>query len=264
VAVKRIRFLRARPDFTLEVESLAKLNHPCVLRIVRWRFSDCESDAEIQTEYARNGSLDRVLADHQHGQGLSFWNRTAIGILLCGIVLGMRYIHFSGVIHRDLKPENILLNEKGHPLIADFGSCHFQSDDATPTPESGTVRYAAPEQYSEDGAPTPKIDVFSFGLVLYEMLVGSPVFSASEPPFFVIRRLRARDLPSVPQSCGFVMQDLIRRCWRQNPVDRPTFHQIFSEFQFHHYNILPNAAPDEIRDFCEAIVDWEIRAGIPQ
>jgi serine/threonine protein kinase len=175
----------------------------------------------------------------------------------------MRYIHLSGIVHRDLNPSNILLNDKWYPLIADFGSSHFQSQDATPLPGCGTVRYAAPEQYEADSVPTPKIDVFSFGLILYELLVGSPVFSASETPFDVIRRLQRRERPEVPASCGSIMQDLIVRCWKQNPEERPTFHQILWEFQCHGFNILPNADGNEIGDFCHAILDWERKAGIP-
>jgi serine/threonine protein kinase len=194
----------------------------------------------------------------------SLMNAAKICIIICGIGLGMRSIHLSGVIHRDLNPSNILLNERLHPLIADFGSAHFQSDDATPLPESGTVYYAAPEQYQEDAVPTPKIDVFSFGLILYELLVGSPVFPSSVSVFDVIRRLRNRDLPRIPASCGFVMEDLIGRCWKDNPDDRLTFHQILWEFQCHGFSILPYAAPNELQDFCDAILDWERKAGIPQ
>jgi hypothetical protein len=260
VAVKHIWFPTA--SFMMEVESLAKLNHPCILRIVGWRHPDSLGNAaQIHTEYAPNGSLARLLTDSP--SPLSISNATRTAIIICGIVLGMRYIHLSGLIHRDLKPANILLNEKHHPLIGDFGSSLFQADDVTPTFDSGTIRYAAPEQYGED-APTPKSDVFSFGLVLYELLVGSPVFSPSERSFSVIRRLRKGELPVVPGDCGFFMQELIARCWAHDPDVRPSFHQILWEICCVNFAILPNAAPNEIQDFCDAIVDWERKAGIPQ
>jgi serine/threonine protein kinase len=176
----------------------------------------------------------------------------------------MRYIHFSGVIHRDLKPSNILLNEKGHPLISDFGSSRFEADDATPTRQDSTVHYAAPEQCLEDAALTSKVDVFTFGLLLYELLVHYPVFPQSNTPFDVIRCLRNRDLPAVPTHCGSVMQNLIPRCWLPDPGKRPSFDEILSDFRSCQFNILPNADSTEIDDFYQAIVEWERRDGIFQ
>jgi serine/threonine protein kinase len=190
VAVKHIRFARERDVFIREIEILAKLNHPCVVRILGWTFPANSKSGQIHMEYAPNGSLDRVLAKRTQSESGSFLNATWAGIVICGMVLGLRYIHFSGVLHRDLKPGNILLNEKRHPLIADFGSARFSSDDATPTAETGTICYAAPEQYLENAAPATKSDVFSFGLILYEILVGWPVFSSTDSPFDVIQRLR--------------------------------------------------------------------------
>jgi serine/threonine-protein kinase len=80
--------------------------------------------------------------------------------------------------------------------ICDFGSSRSEDDTAaiaTET-ETGSVHYAAPEQY-EDGFCTTKLDVFAFGLVLYEMLTRVPVFHPSQSPFTLIQRLRAHDLP---------------------------------------------------------------------
>jgi serine/threonine protein kinase len=262
LAVKHISCLSHKTAFIREAEILARLNHPCVLRIVGWASPDSSHDAQIHTEYATNGSLDLVLDKVRKDCLRRFWNPTGIGIIICGIVLGMRYIHCSGVIHRDLKPANILFDEKGYPMISDFGACRLQTEDATPTPESGTIYYSAPELYKEDYIPTPKCDVFSFGLILYEVLVRSPVFSPSEQPLPVLRRLRARDFPAVPAHCGRFMQALIPRCWK-GPQDRPSFFEIFSLFRSHRFEIVPNANAGEIEAFCDAILEWERRAGIP-
>jgi aurora kinase len=264
LAVKHLSFPLHISVLIREVEHLSRLNHPNVLRIVGWAFEDSSHSAEIQTEYMANGSLDRVFDQVRRGEPPAFWNATGIGILICGIVLGMRYIHMCGVIHRDLKPGNILLNEKGHPLIGDFGGSRLESDEATPSGECGTVCYAAPEQYVENAVQTAKMDVFSFGLIVYELLVGSPVFSPSDSPFTVIRRLRDEDLAEIPVSCGSMMGDLISRCWRRNPEDRPSFDEIFSQFRAHGFNIVANAVSGEIEDFCDAILEWEHHAGLVQ
>jgi serine/threonine protein kinase len=250
--------------FIREVELLAKLNHPCVVRVLGWAFPDGSHAAQIHTEYAPSGSLKRLLADVKNGLARSFWNPTGIGILICGIVLGMRYIHLSGVIHRDLKPGNILLNEKGHPLIADFGASRLMCDDTTATAGYGTVYYSAPELIEEGVTTTMKSDVFAFGLLLYEIIVGSPVFSDSDGIFGVIRRLRAKDLPPIPLKCGLLINDVICRCWSMNPDDRPSFSDILARFEAHDFSLLPNANADALRDYCGAIREWERMEGIPQ
>jgi serine/threonine protein kinase len=148
-------------------------------------------------------------------------------------------------------------------MISDFGACHLECDDETAASESGTVYYSAPELLNEGVVATRKSDVFSFGLIVYELVVGSPVFPLSDGAFAAIRRLRQRDLPLIPANCGSLMQDLIPRCWSANPDDRPTFSEILALFQHHQFGLLPNADMTGIRDFCEAILEWERRAGIP-
>jgi serine/threonine protein kinase len=261
VAVKHLQKAVISSDVIHEVTALAKLNHPSVLRIVGWHPAEASTGAEIWTEYASNGPIHSLLRGIGTGKIPPFWDEKGLGIVICGIVLGLRYVHFSGVIHGDVKPSNILLNANGHPLIGDFGSSYLDSDQGTPT-RPVTIHYSFPEHFDEGAVRTPKSDVFSFGLVLYELVVGRPVFSASIGPLAVIKRLLARDLPTVPTRCGLVMADLIRRCWFTDPNDRPSFDEILSEFRFHNFNILPNAVATEIEDFCEAILDWERGAGI--
>jgi serine/threonine protein kinase len=263
-AVKHIWQSHEKAVFIREVQALAALNHPCVLKILGWALPDKSTRSQIHTEYATNGSLDQILSEVKRGERRKFANPTGMGIIICGIVLGMRYVHWSGVVHRDLKPSNILLNEHGQPLISDFGSSRFQSDDATPTPDTGSVHYAAPELYEDEIQLTAKCDVFSFGLILYEILSGTPVFDATELPFPIIRRLRMRDLPKVPISWYPVMRELIPQCWRPNPNDRPSFWEIFARFRAHDFELLADSEPEKVRDFCGGVLDWERKAGMPQ
>jgi serine/threonine protein kinase len=124
-----------------EVEALANLNHPCVLRIVEFCFPNGSSCAQIHTECAATGSLPAIFTRLKYQPPGTFWNATRIGIILCGIALGMRYIH------QDLNPSNVLITEDWRARVGDFGSSRFVNDAGTPT--GATRRFTTlPRSYS--------------------------------------------------------------------------------------------------------------------
>jgi serine/threonine protein kinase len=258
IAVKIIeREKLNEPNFFRELEALCHLNHPCVVRIVSWSPLDQSNRAEICTEFASNKSLDFVLERVGRADRPFFWNPTGKAILICGIVLGMRYVHSKGYIHQDLKPGNILINGEGRGLISDFGSVCCSSHDATLTSEEATLRYAAPELCHEHKERTGKVDVFSFGSILYEILTERPVFPLSLYPRPVLRLLLKGEMPIIPDLCGSRMQDLIHRCWSMNPESRPSFHSILSEFTSAEFDIVPGALAVRVREYVEEIRQWE-------
>jgi hypothetical protein len=114
-----------------EIESLAALNHACVLRIVTWAYPQGEQCAEIHTEYAERASLENVLKGNKIRTDKVFWTPTGSGSAICDMVLGMRFVHRQGIVDRDLKPSNILIRDNGRALIGDFGSSRLTRDDAT-------------------------------------------------------------------------------------------------------------------------------------
>jgi serine/threonine protein kinase len=105
--------------------------------------------------------------------------------MIVGIILGMRYLHSQSIIHRDLKPENILLDRLSRIRIGDFGLAREDSYFFS-KPGAGTPLYMAPEIILLGQPPTTKVDVFAFGLILYEILVGRAVFPKSLPPAEII------------------------------------------------------------------------------
>jgi serine/threonine protein kinase len=247
-----------KASFIREIEFLVALNHPCILRILGFSFPSRPTTARIRTEYAENGSLASVLKRARDGSKLNFWNPTGRGLIIFGIVLGMRFVHSCGILHRDLKPSNILINDLGHALIGDFGVSAFDWDDGTMTAETGTVNYAAPEQFREE-EPTNKIDVFAFGLIAYEIFVGIAVFPHSMYPGPIMKRILAGDLPRIPDECGQFMQELIARCWSMDPESRPCFADIAVELQSNDFANFPGADPRVIREYVTGILAWEAR-----
>jgi serine/threonine protein kinase len=257
IAVKHVQALSSLADqgFLREVECMAKLNHPCVLRILGSALPDSSGDAQIHTRFAERGSLKDVLLPRD-----SFLTRTQMGIIICDIVLGMRYVHSKHIIHKDLKPSNILVTGAGRALIADFGTSRFEFEDATLTPDSGTVRYAALELFEDNVTCTPKVDTFSFGLILFEILCDRPAFPNSMGQFEVIRALRQENMPPIPDSCGSLMQGLISRCWSKDPALRPSFPEIFDLFQSRDFAILPGADAAAIENAVAEVLAWETRS----
>jgi serine/threonine protein kinase len=252
IVVKSVPIANAKDGSVLrEVEFLVRLNHPCVLRIVGWARPGRTAHSEIHTEFAENRSLKHFLS-----QNAMFPNPTQQGLIICDIVLGMRYVHAQRIIHGDLKPSNILITGDWRALIADFGTSRVENE-AEPAQQGGTVCYAAPELFDESVNCTRKVDVFSFGFILYEMLVGKPVFRVSENPLAVLTALRNGQMPPIPVSCGPIMQGLIGRCWSRNPEDRPTFQEIFAEFQSVDFAILPDADGAMIDNVVAEVLTWE-------
>lgn len=130
----------------------------------------------IITEYLSGGSLRAFLHKLEH-TALPMQKLIAISL---EIARGMEYIHSQGVIHRDLKPENILFDEEFCLKIADFGiACEAAFCDSL-AEDPGTYRWMAPEMIKLK-AYNQKVDVYSFGLVLWEMVTGTIPYEEMTP-----------------------------------------------------------------------------------
>jgi serine/threonine protein kinase len=242
--------------FVREIDALSRLNHVCVVRLLGFVLPDKTGRAEIHLEHAAHGSLEQILIDVRLGLRPKWWTNTRICIIICGIVLGLRYVHKCGFIHQDLKPSNVLINGRYRALIADFGTARETSVDLTPDGMSGTVQYAAPEQLL-DICPTTKVDIFAFGLILHELVVGCRVFGSNEPPFSIIRKLRSHYVPPLPASVFPWIRDLIVSCLSPEPDDRPTCEDLLSMMKIHQFAILDGVKTDEVSGYVGGVEAWE-------
>ncbi|RDY03643.1 putative receptor-like protein kinase [Mucuna pruriens] len=172
VAVKKLHCENqyAEQEFENEVDLLSKIQHPNVISLLGCSSND---DARIIVyELMHNGSLETQLHGPSHGSALTWHLRMKIAL---DTARGLKYLHehcYPPVIHRDLKSSNILLDTKFNAKLSDFGLAITNgSQNKNNIKLSGTLGYVAPE-YLLDGKLTDKSDVYAFGVVLLELLLG--------------------------------------------------------------------------------------------
>jgi serine/threonine protein kinase len=145
-----------------------------------------------------------------------------------GIIVGMAFIHSKNIIHRYLKPSNIFLDSHHRIKICDFWTSRFESIGVTQTAAVGTPFYMAPELYSEEY--DAKVDVYSFGLILEEIVVGKRVFSPTLPMPQLYGKLQRGERPEVPTNLPPGLRKLITKCWDTDPENRPNFRWIIRDY----------------------------------
>jgi ubiquitin C len=237
---------RATSDvFFREADSLVRLMHPCILRLVGYSLPTGRSPAMIGSRYATNGSLRRAL---DSSPPPSFMNETAVAIIISGIAVGMKFIHANGAIHGDLKPSNVLLDAHGYPHIGDLGGCVCRDLDVTLTSLVGTPLYMAPEMYHGTDY-TCAVDVYAFALICYEILVGMFPFPRTMSLPVFMRQIATSVRPKLPLALDRSCRRMIKRCWSSEPALRPSFDDIFEFLVKINFKLTPAVDSDKVLDF---------------
>ncbi|KAL9375319.1 hypothetical protein Peur_032198 [Populus x canadensis] len=205
--------------FISEVALLFRLRHPNIITFV----AACKKPPVfcIITEYLAGGSLRKFLHQQEpHSVPLNLVLKLALDI-----AHGMQYLHSQGILHRDLKSENLLLGEDMSVKVADFGISCLESQCGSSKGFTGTYRWMAPEMIKEKHH-TKKVDVYSFGIVLWELLTALTPFDNMTPEqaAFAVCQKNAR--PPLSPKCPLAFSHLINRCWSSNPDKRPHFDEI--------------------------------------
>lgn len=214
---KMLTSKNAMSEFSNEVLTMCALSHPAVLKCVAASLKS--PNVLLVTEFMKRGTLFDVLYKHHIKLTWSMIRKMALQL-----AEGLAYMEEQNIVHRDIKASNILVDGSYNAKIGDFGLA------GPPMPPndagvSGTYQYMAPELLS--GAPhSAKSDVYAYGLVVWEMISGSPPFFGVDPMEAAQQVMDANARPPIPAHCLRPYADVIQKCWRAAPVGRPSFKEV--------------------------------------
>ena len=203
--------------FERETQLLKTLRHP---NIVHTFGGKTEGDQRFYAmELIEGGNLDELIAERGR---LSTDTTVAYALQMCS---GLAYAHDKGIVHRDIKPGNFLISKDGHLKLADFGLATVAAaNKLTATGKTmGTFRYMAPEQIRGKPDPCPQTDLYSLGIVLFEMLTGKTPFDAETPAEVLHMHLKtpAPRVVSLAPDVPRALDELVHRLMEKRVEDRP-------------------------------------------
>ncbi len=237
VAIKVIRREAFAPDemdmllkrFEREAKSLGRLSHPNIVGVID--YGEYEGAPYLVMEYLSGGTLKERL-----GKPIPW--RNAVQMVI-PIAQALEYVHARNIINRDVKPSNILMSEDGQPMLTDFGLVKIfgeQGKEATHLTSTGTglgtPDYMAPEQWT--GEATAQSDLYSLGIVLYEMITGHKPYTADTPAGVMIKQatealpLPKTYIPDLPRD----VESVLLKALAKDPIHRyPTMRVFLDDLQ---------------------------------
>ena len=223
VAIKIIRQEAFNPHmldqvmkrFEREAKALAKLSHPNIVPV--YDYGEYEGAPYLVMQYIPGGVLNLKRSAPMP------WQEAAH--ILLPIAQALAYAHEHNIIHRDIKPSNILLTEKGLPMLSDFGIAKILESEENGTLTAagmtiGTPEYMAPEQWT--GQAGPLSDLYSLGVVLYELVTGRKPYTADTPVAIMLKQIND-PLPSPRQFSPYLpegLENVLFKALAKSPQDR--------------------------------------------
>ncbi len=209
-----------RSRFLREAETAAQLSHPCIVPI--YSVDERQGLVYFVMAYVDGDNLARRI--HERGA----LDPGEVRRIVRDVADALAYAHDRGVVHRDIKPDNILLDsDSGRPMVTDFGIARAVTEGGesrlTATGIAiGTPAYMSPEQSAGDRELDGRSDLYSLGVVAYQMLCGDLPFVANNTPALLVKHLSEAPVP-IDRRSGNVPADLARAvmiCLEKNPNNR--------------------------------------------
>ncbi|CAB4276977.1 unnamed protein product [Prunus armeniaca] len=213
-------------EFWREADILSKLHHPNVVAFYGVVQDGPGGTLATVTEYMVDGSLRHVLLRKDR-----YLDRRKRLIIAMDAAFGMEYLHSKNIVHFDLKCDNLLVNLKDpvRPIckVGDFGLSKIKRNTLVSGGVRGTLPWMAPELLNGSSTKvSEKVDVFSFGIVLWEILTGEEPYANMHYGAIIGGIVNNTLRPTIPSYCDPEWRVLMEQCWAPNPAARPSFTEI--------------------------------------
>ncbi|GJN25406.1 hypothetical protein PR202_gb13228 [Eleusine coracana subsp. coracana] len=222
---------KMRSDFWNEASNLAELNHPNVVAFYGAVLDGPGGPVATVTEYMVNGSLRTALL--KNAKSLDQRKRLVIAI---DTAIGMEYLHKKNIVHFDLKSDNLLVNlrDPQRPIckVSDLGLSKVKYKTLISGGVRGTLPWMAPELLNgSSNLVSEKVDVFSFGIVLWELLTGKEPYADLHYGTIIGGIVNNTLRPPVPDTCDSEWRALMEQCWATEPSERPSFTEVVNRLR---------------------------------
>ncbi|TVU08309.1 hypothetical protein EJB05_41709 [Eragrostis curvula] len=217
---------KMRSDFWNEASNLADLHHPNVVAFYGVVLDGPGGSIATVTEYMVNGSLRTALL--KNAKSLDKRKRLIIAM---DTAFGMEYLHNKNIVHFDLKSDNLLVNlrDPQRPIckVGDLGLSKVKCQTLISGGVRGTLPWMAPELLNGSSSlVSEKVDVFSFGIVLWELLTGEEPYADLHYGVIIGGIVSNTLRPPVPDTCDPEWRALMEQCWATEPSERPSFTEV--------------------------------------
>ncbi|KAG9147612.1 hypothetical protein Leryth_007385 [Lithospermum erythrorhizon] len=222
---------RMRDDFWNEAIKLADLHHPNVVAFYGVVLDGPGGSVATVTEFMVNGSLRTSLQKKE--RNLDKRKRLLIAM---DVAFGMEYLHGKNIVHFDLKSDNLLVNlrDPHRPIckVGDLGLSKVKCKTLISGGVRGTLPWMAPELLNGSSSlVSEKVDVYSYGIVLWELLTGEEPYADLHYGAIIGGIVSNTLRPPIPESCDQDWRSLMERCWSSEPQERPNFTEVANDLR---------------------------------